>query len=88
MNQKYDNLYWMKLSEISRYWAAKELTKITSSDNTILFKAPFACPGYTVRIKNAKGQPRIMDQNGEKALQEKQNVLQLEPGTWVREGDV
>ena len=28
LHARYDNLIWMKLSEIARYWAAKELTRI------------------------------------------------------------
>ena len=28
LHDAYDNLIWMKLSEIARYWAARELTRI------------------------------------------------------------
>jgi len=46
------SLVWMKLAEISRYWAAKELTKIerTADGSALKFDAPFACPAFTVRV--------------------------------------
>lgn len=50
LNQKYNNLIWMKLSEISRYWAAKELTNITAGDNKITLHAPFASDNFTLKI--------------------------------------
>jgi len=50
LDQKYNHLIWMKLSEISRYWAAKELTKITVDNKLIQLKAPFAAPDFTVKL--------------------------------------
>ena len=40
----------MKLSEISRYWAAKELTKITVETNGLKLFAPFAAPDFTIKL--------------------------------------
>lgn len=57
LNQKYDHLIWMKLSEISRYWAAKELTSITVIGNTIKLKAPFAAPDFTLKIESTVKNP-------------------------------
>ena len=51
LNQTYDHLTWMKLSDIARYWAAKELTSIEASQSRIELKAPFAAPDFTIRIK-------------------------------------
>ena len=60
LNEKYDHLSWMKLSEIARYWAAKELTSITLSQNAIKLKAPFAAPDFTLRINaQVQGPVRI-----------------------------
>lgn len=55
IHRRYDNVVWMKLSEIARYWAAKELTtieRLPKSNGTlqIRFLAPFACPQFTIRI--------------------------------------
>jgi hypothetical protein len=53
LNERYgQSLVWMKLAEIARYWAAKELTQITrtADGSTLQFDAPFACPAFTVRV--------------------------------------
>jgi hypothetical protein len=52
LHQRFDNLRWMKLSEISRYWAARELTAIERPANgaSLTFSAPFACPDFTVEM--------------------------------------
>ena len=41
LHDGYDNLIWMKLSEIARYWAAKELTGIARDGKRVTFWAPF-----------------------------------------------
>ena len=51
MNANYrDRITWMKSSEMARYWAARELTRIDRTANKVSLAAPFACPAYTVRI--------------------------------------
>ena len=57
LNQKYDHLRWMKLSEIARYWAAKELTSITATEHTIRLEAPFSTPDFTLKLDAALQQP-------------------------------
>jgi hypothetical protein len=79
----YDNLIWMKFSELGRYWAAKELTKIEKSGGKVEFKAPFACPDYTVSVA-APGVPKLTINNKPVALKEVPKVLALESGTWTR----
>lgn len=58
LHQKYDHLIWMKLAEISRYWAAKELTTIEANNKNIQLSAPFAAKDFTLqvnsRIRNVK----------------------------------
>ena len=53
LNQKYNHLTWMKLSEISRYWAAKETTDITVSEKSIQMNAPFYCNDFTLKIEKS-----------------------------------
>ncbi len=53
LDQKYNNLIWMKLSEIARYWAAKELTSIKAEQGKVILKAPFSAPGFTLKINTA-----------------------------------
>lgn len=82
LHAKYDNLHWMKLAEISRYWAAKELTKIEAGASGLKFKAPFACPEFTVEVnRRVNAPPKV----GEKPLEEVNSALKLKPGTWFRE---
>jgi hypothetical protein len=50
LDAAYDNLIWMKLSEIARYWAAKELTRIEMAAGRIQLHAPFACPAFTMEV--------------------------------------
>jgi hypothetical protein len=45
-----DQTRWMKVSEIGRYWVAKELTHIEPTDEAIKLRAPFACPNFTLRV--------------------------------------
>lgn len=84
---RYDNLIWMKLSEIARYWAAKELTSIQRTGHEIELRAPFGSPDYTIEVKNATttkvtqivGDARI-------ALQQVDSVSHLVGGTWAARG--
>ena len=56
----FDNLIWMKLSEIARYWAARELTRIEREANIVTFRAPFACPLFTVSVPGVFNAPPRM----------------------------
>jgi hypothetical protein len=59
LDNKYKNLIWMKLSEIARYWAAKELTTIIPGTGNIQIKAPFSCNGFTLKISSHSGKPAL-----------------------------
>jgi hypothetical protein len=51
LHAAFDHLHWMKLSEIARYWAARELTRIEQpSPGVLKFHAPFACPQFTLEL--------------------------------------
>lgn len=84
LKARFDHLIWMKLSELARYWAAKELTQIARVGDRIHFQAPFACPQFTVQVRTG-GQtvPRIAASH----LSEVPGRLRLKPGTWCREGE-
>ena len=52
---------WMKLSEIGRYWAAKELTEINAGqDRTLSINAPISCSDFTVRIRKRPSRPPVL----------------------------
>ena len=81
-----DETIWMKLSEIGRYWTAKELTTITRQDNRITLDAPFAATNFTIKISNvglpgSRGPIRYQDN-----LREVTTKSSLRPGTWFADG--
>jgi hypothetical protein len=88
LHARFDNLLWIKLSELSRYWAAKELTRVERQAERVVFRAPFACPEFTIRFPvTGTGAPRLRSGETVSQLKEVTKPLQLVPGTWCREGE-
>jgi len=88
LHQRYDNLIWMKLSEIARYWAARELTQIDKEGTRITFNAPFAATQFTIRIKaiSVVG-PKLLANEQPVQLQQAKNAAELESGRWFSDGE-
>jgi len=83
IHARYDNLIWMKLSEIARYWAAKELTQIEKQGNRVTFNAPFATKRFTARIKaDPPHFPKLILNGSQVRLRWAKSLLQLKSGTW------
>lgn len=88
LKQRFDHLHWMKLSELSRYWAARELTTLMPSTGGIGFQAPFACPDFTLRFRGRPASaPAMRAPEGRRALQEVNDRRSLKTNTWHRSGD-
>lgn len=88
LHARYDHLQWMKLSEIARYWAAKELTRIDRTENGLSLKAPYACPQFTLRLPRKGGErPRVMRDTQPVELREVTRRLDLAAGTWRGEAE-
>gem|GEM_PF-3613639 len=99
LEARYDNLIWMKLCEIARYWAARELTKIEAADGKITFSAPFAAgkitfsapfaaDQFTIRVKSPSAAPPKLTAAGKViTLTEVKKPLDLKAGTWHRNAD-
>jgi len=88
LHARYDNLVWMKLSEIARYWAARELSKIEKSGNAVAIQAPFACPRFTLAVTSPGGAaPRLATDGKPQPLAEVSRPLDLKPNTWTRKED-
>jgi hypothetical protein len=48
----------MKLSDIGRYWAARELTRIEAMDHRALsIDAPISCTDFTIRVQTPVAAP-------------------------------
>jgi len=83
-----DRTVWMKISEIARYWAAKELTRIERTAGRITLTAPFAAPNFTVRLAtSAKGPPKLTHNGKPIALAEVATPRALTVGTWLSQED-
>jgi hypothetical protein len=88
LHERYDNLLWMKNSEIARYWAAKELTRIDKAENKITFKAPYACKAFTFKTKDQpRGEVKLTVGATTAALSEVKKALDLKSGTFFKDKD-
>jgi hypothetical protein len=88
LEDHYDNLIWMNLSEISRYWAARELTAMerASDGSHIAFRAPFAGPAFTVQVDGRAPRRVLFERAGEtRALNPVRGKLALDAGSWTSE---
>jgi hypothetical protein len=95
LHAAFDNLAWMKLSEIARYWAARELTRMERPGPGVLaVQAPFACTEFTLRLSQA-GQFRpsqintakLTAQGNETRLTPVADARRLASGTFHRRGE-
>jgi hypothetical protein len=87
LHARYENLLWMKLSEIARYWAARELTQIGREDRAVHLRAPFACPRFTLEIEaTAVNAVRLVDRRESRPLQEVKRLGNLIGDSWHRQG--
>jgi hypothetical protein len=85
LHAAFDHLLWMKLSEIARYWAARELTRIERTANLVTLRAPFACPAFTLAVATtAPAVPRLTGEGQPLALKEIFDPRKMERGTWHR----
>lgn len=83
-----DQTIWMKLSEIARYWAAKGLTGIERSGERVALNAPFAAPGFTLRVAGAEeGIPKLSRGSQRVTFEQVSKFHNLKSATWVRQQD-
>lgn len=90
LHRRYDNLVWMKLSEIARYWAARECTRIARQGARVTLAAPFAAPRFTVDVAAPNVTAVDVAAGGDtKPLRQVAKPLDLVAGTWCpRDGSV
>jgi hypothetical protein len=87
LHARYDNLLWMKQSEIARYWAARELTQIDKQGRQVTFTAPFATTRFTVRLTGGSQSPPTLTLAGQRAeLRRVTAPLELQSNTWHADG--
>ena len=78
---------WMKLGEVARYWAARELTRLERVPGGVDLTAPFAASGFTLRIDLPDPTSLWVRSDGsDRPLEEVGQAAALRPGTWWRDG--
>ncbi len=83
-----DQTIWMKLSEMARYWTAKELTETRLDGNVLHLRSPCVAPIFTLRIRRPIGSPPIQKSGSKQVkLREVSDAKDLSEGTWLREAD-
>ena len=86
LEEKYDHLIWMKLSEISRYWAAKEHTKFVTEGRRLKIRAPFAADLFTFYVPEKLSKPEFHQAGKRLALTRVDSEKQLDRNSWCRVG--
>lgn len=85
LKARFDHLIWMKLAEVARYWAARELTRIDRTGPNIRLRAPYACPDFTLNLGRLDGHaPRVRRGTHETPLREVPGPRHLASDTWCR----
>jgi hypothetical protein len=84
-----DRIQWMKLGEVARYWAARELTEVRTTPTGAAFQAPFACPAFTVEVAagTVAEPPMLLAAETRTPLREVARPADLRSGTWLRRQD-
>jgi hypothetical protein len=81
-----DRTQWMKISEIARYWAAKEQTSFQQDDHSIKMTAPYACSNFTLRINGPTPSKIVMNVEDESLeLKPVSSLASLNEGTYFQE---
>jgi hypothetical protein len=91
LHRRYDHLVWMKLSEIARYWAARELTRIETQPEEVRLHAPFAAPRFTVAVERHAEAAGVWLASGgrEQLLRRVDGPLKLDAQSWCHhDGEV
>jgi hypothetical protein len=65
LDQKYGpGIHWMKLTEIARYWAAREFASFESAGDSIAINTPFGTKDFTIST-NTKFKRPVLLHNGQ-----------------------
>jgi hypothetical protein len=84
-----DQIVWMKLSEIARYWTAKHLARLAAAGRSLNVASPVVCPDFTVECPGWDAdQPlylvqRESDRQQITPLDQVGSLRELRSGSWV-----
>ncbi|MGB0578578.1 MAG: hypothetical protein ACPGVU_02650 [Limisphaerales bacterium] len=83
-----DETTWMKVSEIGRYWAAKDMTTIKRNGNRLELSSPFGTSGFTIKVSNARGlAPRLQTAGTTTPLKQVDRRHKIATNSWFQDGD-
>lgn len=85
-----DQTLWMKVSEIGRYWATKELAQLKrTDDNEIEIKTPLQCDDFTISVSGPAPSrpPQLVHQQTTTAIESVATKPLLTAGTFVADQD-
>lgn len=85
LHSRFQNIVWMKLSEIAEYWAAKELTRLHEEGGKLTLQAPFACKDFTITSTlPPKSAPMLESGSDAVQLRGVASEKELAAGTWCK----
>jgi len=86
LEQKYgSNIYWMKLSEIARYWAAKEFVSIDVLKDGFVIDAPFGADNFTIKTEMNFRKPALSHGNELTKLTKTQSSELMKKNSFFKE---
>jgi hypothetical protein len=87
LNKRFkDQTLWMKVSEIGRYWTAKELTKVQTLGRSIMLDAPFACTNFTLRVDGLPASKIVFQAGGDmRELRSVSTLASLSEGQFLQD---
>ncbi|QDT07077.1 hypothetical protein K227x_55020 [Rubripirellula lacrimiformis] len=85
-----DQTLWMKVSEIARYWAVKEMATIARpSPDRLEIETPLSCPRFTLELDAAaiKSPPVLHHKDDKRVLRQVATATQLSDNTFTQDDD-
>ncbi len=86
LHEKYDNLIWMKLTDIARYWAVKELATLTWQNDALVIESPFSTSSFTLEVTGDHQSPILAQGSKRIPLKQVEEKGLLEENCYVRTG--
>lgn len=87
LHQYYNNLIWMKLTDIASYWAAREFTNISFRDSAIQLNAPFFCKDFTFTSSVKIQKPMLHHEGNVQPIEFVARLSDLRSNTWTEHDD-
>ncbi|HLF33143.1 MAG TPA: hypothetical protein VI583_02830, partial [Cyclobacteriaceae bacterium] len=76
--KKYNNLFWMKLSEIARYWAVKKLSSHEYTRSSVKINTPFSTKWFTFSVPGKAREIKLTNKTGTSKLEIVKDPLSLD----------